>query len=275
MNIIFYDNIKESKILKINKCLYDMDYTNYTNIKLCRDCNLHSYIKSTLEKENAGSFIIITENPEKYNKYFPNNTLKVTDEINIDKVCKCIIYTMSNFGREYKNMSKIFVCSDSHFYHENIIKYCNRPYSSVDEMNADMIEKWNSVVGSDDIIIHLGDFCFGGKEKIKNIFNQLNGKIDLVMGNHDKLKIKDYYEIGFHRVYDRPILFDNFYIMSHVPVQWIKDGDVYANIYGHVHNIDIYKDYTKNTFCACVERTDFKPIQFDIIKDIFLKENSK
>ena len=135
--------IKESKILKIVKGLYDMDYTNYTNIKLCGDCNLHSYIKSTLEKENAGSFIIITENPEKYIKYFPNNTLKETDEINIDKVCKCIIYTMSNFGREYRNMSKVFVCSDSHFYHENIIKYCNRPYSSVDEMNADMIEKWN------------------------------------------------------------------------------------------------------------------------------------
>ena len=179
---------------------------------------------------------------------------------------------MTHFGREYKHMSNIFICSDTHFTHANIIKYCNRPYSSVDEMNADMIEKWNSDVGSDDIVIHLGDFCFGNKEKVKNIFSQLNGKIDLVMGNHDRLKIKDYYEIGFHKVYDRPILFDNFFILSHEPIQWIKDGDVYANIYGHVHDMEMYKDYTKNTFCACVERIGYTPINFDKIKSILEKQ---
>lgn len=266
MNIIFYDNIERSTMLKIFHEFYDMD-VYYTYIKIFHESS-ESFIKKTLERENVGSFAILTKMPSKYKTNFPNNIIELTDDINIEKVCKQITYIMTHFGREYKHMSNVFICSDTHFNHGNIIKYCNRPYSSVDEMNADMIKRWNSVVGSDDIVIHLGDFCFGNKEKIKNIFSQLNGKIDLVMGNHDSLKIKDYYEIGFHKVYDRPILFDNFFILSHEPIQWIKDGDVYANIYGHVHDMEMYKDYTKNTFCACVERIGYAPIKFDEIKSI-------
>ena len=54
---------------------------------------------------------------------------------------------------------RIFIIADHHFHHENIIKYCNRPFKSAEEMNSYMIHKWNSVVSEKDIVYHLGDFA--------------------------------------------------------------------------------------------------------------------
>lgn len=160
---------------------------------------------------------------------------------------------------------RVFITSDTHFFHTNIIQYCNRPWATVEEMNEGLIERWNSVVGKEDTVIHLGDFGFGGKTRIKGIFDRLNGKIDLIMGNHDNFRVRDYYKMGFHRVYDKPILYKDFFLLSHEPVGWVKDGGVYANIYGHVHDLPHFKNFTQNTFCACVERTDYKPILFEDI----------
>jgi hypothetical protein len=103
--------------------------------------------------------------------------------------------------------------------------------------------------------------------KVEKIGDALKGKIDLILGNHDRLKIKDYYEMGFHRVYDRPILYDGFYIMSHAPIQWIKDGLPFYNCFGHVHNMELYKTTTMNSFCCCVERHGYRPIPFSYVKN--------
>ena len=126
-----------------------------------------------------------------------------------------------------------------------------------------MIKIWNSVITSDNQTVYVnGDFCFGNKNKVKDIFDQLNGRKRIVLGNHDKCKFKDYYEIGFDRVYDKPIMIGNFCILSHEPLQWVKDGDVYMNVYAHVHTQDMYKDFTQNSFCTSAERLDYKPIRF-------------
>ena len=58
--------------------------------------------------------------------------------------------------------SNVYFTSDTHFQHGNIIKFCNRPYSNVEEMNNAIIENWNSVVGPNDIVFHLGDFAWSG-----------------------------------------------------------------------------------------------------------------
>jgi calcineurin-like phosphoesterase family protein len=95
----------------------------------------------------------------------------------------------------------IFFTSDSHFGHANIIKYCNRPFSSVAEMDREMIEQWNKVVTMYDTVYHLGDFCFSAHAPY---FNQLNGNKFLILGNHDTLNnartaawknIYDYFEL--------------------------------------------------------------------------------
>lgn len=246
--------------------------------------DLHCMIKS-IEVENGeeafkaldiekrsgyvGSFAVLVKktNMEKFTKEFPNNIIEVreddlTDD-GIKKISKQVIWMLNNFGRERKNMTNsTWVVSDTHFYHDNIIKYCNRPYANAIEMNEDMIAKWNAVVGKDDIVWHLGDFAFGSKDHVKEIVSRLNGRINLVMGNHDHHKVSFYYESGFHRVYDHPVVVSNFFILSHEPMQWVKDGDVYASIYGHVHSQEMYKDFTSNSFCACVERIGYAPIRW-------------
>ena len=91
---------------------------------------------------------------------------------------------------------RIFFCSDTHFGHGNIIKFCSRPFKSTNHMNETLIQNWNSVVQPKDEIYHLGDFGMGAPHYIRNILEQLNGKKFLIIGNHDKstLKCADMFE---------------------------------------------------------------------------------
>ena len=93
---------------------------------------------------------------------------------------------------------KIFGISDTHFNHQRIIDYCNRPYADSKEMDEDMIKKWNETVSNNDVVLHLGDFGLGNKEYIASIVKRLNGKKILIMGNHDNWSEQTYRDMGFH-----------------------------------------------------------------------------
>jgi calcineurin-like phosphoesterase family protein len=83
---------------------------------------------------------------------------------------------------------KIWFTADHHFGHANIIKYTNRPFASAEEMDAELVRRWNEVVKTDDVVFHLGDFTLGGWQDARKYFCQLKGKIG-VLGNgwhHDK-----------------------------------------------------------------------------------------
>lgn len=89
----------------------------------------------------------------------------------------------------FNDSSKLWLTADQHFYHTNVIKFCDRPYKSVAEMNKALIDNFNSVVKPDDTVLMLGDFCFGPLDKWVEIINQLKCKnIILSKGNHDKLQ---------------------------------------------------------------------------------------
>jgi calcineurin-like phosphoesterase family protein len=80
-----------------------------------------------------------------------------------------------------------FFTSDTHFGHANIIKYCDRPFGSVGEMDEAMIENWNARVHRDDTVYHLGDFAFGcDYEHAVKCYSRLKGNIHFILGNHDK-----------------------------------------------------------------------------------------
>ena len=96
--------------------------------------------------------------------------------------------------------SKVFFTSDTHFYHGNIIRFCNRPFKDVEVMNETIISNWNNTVGQDDTIFHLGDFCLGGSAEWTKILDRLNGKIYLIMGNHDLKNIRQGYIDRFEHV---------------------------------------------------------------------------
>lgn len=84
----------------------------------------------------------------------------------------------------------LFFTSDTHFFHEGIIKFCNRPFESVEEMNETLIRNWNETVPEDGTVFHLGDFAFGGWREWMSAYNRLNGKIYLILGNHDMKNAK-------------------------------------------------------------------------------------
>lgn len=83
--------------------------------------------------------------------------------------------------------------SDSHFGHENIIRFCERPFKTVQDMDDKMIDRWNGLVGNNDTVYHLGDFTLGGFRQASNYFEQLNGEIKILANtfHHDKRWLRE------------------------------------------------------------------------------------
>lgn len=146
---------------------------------------------------------------------------------------------------------KIFFSSDQHFGHRNVVKFCNRPYDDEKVMGKALIENWNKVVGENDIIITMGDFFwFNDSQPIKKVVEQLNGKIYIVLGNHDKreafrrcdpekLTILD----GISHIYLRCEDENRWYqktfeiVCSHYPLMtWAHRDRGAINLFGHIHS---------------------------------------
>ena len=162
--------------------------------------------------------------------------------------------------------SKIFLIGDTHFSHRNIIKYCNRPFTDVEDMNEKLIKYWNNVVGADDVVYVVGDFALCGKQKIIEIGKQLNGHKRLILGNHDQASINTYREAGFEFVYNHPIVLEEFFIISHEPMVGFSPNMPFANIFAHVHDNPAYTDVSSRSFCVSAERIAYEPIDFETIK---------
>ena len=133
--------------------------------------------------------------------------------------------------------NKIWFTSDLHFGHKRIIEFCpdTRPYSSVEEMNGDIISKWNSKVSDNDIVFILGDVSFAKADVTVQCLSQLNGNLYLVTGNHDNgLPLS-----RFEHVYNNyaEIKIDGIdVIMCHYPIyEWNKMHYGSYHLYGHVH----------------------------------------
>lgn len=154
---------------------------------------------------------------------------------------------------------KFFIISDTHFGHENVIKYCNRPFANAKEMDEAMIKNWNEVVSNKDTVIHLGDFGLGSKEYIKSILQRLNGRKILIKGNHDNWTDEWYREAGFAYVSKFPIVWNDIYILSHSPLPPLADKLPFFQYYGHIHTDERYQD-TSTSKCVCVERIGYRPL---------------
>lgn len=162
---------------------------------------------------------------------------------------------------------KTFFIADTHFGQKNIIAYENRPFDSVKEMDQILVQNWNKIVDDNDQIFHLGDV--GNLEFIC----KLKGKKFLVKGNHDTLEDHFYINAGFLKVYDFPIIYQDFWILSHCPL-YVNQNMPYANIFGHVHNNPIFKTVSPQSYCVSVERISYFPIDFNQIKKE-ISESSK
>lgn len=166
--------------------------------------------------------------------------------------------------------SNIYVIGDQHFYHQNIIKYSRGQFSSVQEMNNYIRKCHNEVVGVNDIVIFLGDFCLNNPG-IREFAETLNGHKYLILGNHDSRSLeKRYPSLGFEGVYVTPVKINDKYF-SHEPLikgsrtdltfqgilsEFVNSDGV--NYHGHIHdkNFSISSAYVN----ASCEAIDYKPI---------------
>lgn len=154
----------------------------------------------------------------------------------------------------------IYLTADPHFWHTNIIRYANRPFSSVEEMNDSLIGNWNSVVNEDDDVYILGDFVFGFRPAyLEYVLYHTLGNKYLILGNHDYPLYRKgaYKKVGGIIIYKEPIEIDG-YVLSHRPLEEAKVFD-FINIHGHIHE-QIKND--PHYINVCVEHTNYTPILF-------------
>lgn len=165
-------------------------------------------------------------------------------------------------------MPEIFVVSDTHFGHENIIKYCGRPFKNAEEMNWELVKRWNSVVTPQDKVYHLGDVHMGGKsrEQIDQVLSALNGHKRLILGNHDngkdQLLLKHFEKILMWRAFKEFGL-----LLTHAPVHesTLQFGKFTAvNVHGHIHQNASPKGPYKN---VSVEAIDYTPINIKTLQE--------
>ncbi len=141
---------------------------------------------------------------------------------------------------------KIFVCSDTHFGHANIIRYCSRPFANANDMDNALIERWNSRVSEADIVYFLGDFAFTSIDRMKEIFARLHfSACYFVPGNHDK-KLKDYWEFSLCdridrveaiRSVDEAKIDGRHFVLCHYPMEsWDRSFHGSIHLHGHCHS---------------------------------------
>lgn len=173
-------------------------------------------------------------------------------------------------------MRNIWVTSDTHFNHANILHFKDadgklvRPgFECVDDMNQTIIDRWNSVVKPGDKVYHLGDVVFGDKEGwMKQHWNRLNGRKRLVVGNHDNIKLMS--SGGWFDKVELWRMFPEFnLLLTHVPVHASTLGEhrfsnrPMLNVHGHIHQ---NPSPTGPYRCVCVEQTNYTPVHIEDLR---------
>ena len=165
----------------------------------------------------------------------------------------------------------VYFTSDLHFGHENIIKFCNRPFDSVEAMNKALIKNWNATVQHDDEIYIIGDFT-GNYGQAKSFLPVLNGKKYMITGNHDKfLRDSDESHIWFEWVKEYAVISCKGFrwVLFHYPIaEWSGFYKGSIHLHGHIHNRPIASSWNPSTiraFNVGVDVNDYKPVSIDDI----------
>lgn len=166
-----------------------------------------------------------------------------------------------------------FVISDTHFGHTNSwekFKLADgsplRPFTSTEEMDETMIERWNAKVKPGDTVYHLGDVVIN--QKSLHLVSRLNGRKILVRGNHDIFKDKQYAEVGFEQIHGVRVFVDKF-ILSHIPLHPDCVTERFkVNVHGHLHANQLWmgKEIDPRYLCVSVEHTNYEPLHFDEVQ---------
>lgn len=176
-------------------------------------------------------------------------------------------------------MSSIFLTSDNHYFHKNILTLCRetRLGDTVEEMNSLMIDAHNSVVRPEDIVYFLGDFSFGTSEETAAVLGYLNGKKHLIYGNHDQVIRKSpELQSMFETVqdYKRIKIGKRFVMLLHFPMRtWDMQRHGHYHLYGHEHGRLEQTPNGRSMDVGIDTRKDMRPWSWEEIDSILGKRD--
>ncbi len=185
----------------------------------------------------------------------------------------------------------IWFTSDLHIGHESVIKYCDRPFSSLSEMHIGLINNWNKVVHDTDIVYILGDVSLGSYSDFVNVISQMRGKKILIKGNHDKYSYGQYNKAGIQVFEELKLkMFGKVIRLSHFPyaIPWYKRLFAFKSelrfmdrrppklkgeilLHGHTHSkIKKYKD---GRIHVGVDAWNYTPVSSQQLESLISKGN--
>ena len=173
---------------------------------------------------------------------------------------------------------QVWFTSDTHFGHENIIRFCNRPFSNAQEMNAELIRRWRETVPEDGIEFHLGDFAHGSSRLWNHILCVLPGRKYLILGNHDMKSVSQGFMSLFELVTQQMTtrVGGQTIVLNHNP--FLCYGGSYRNVwqlFGHVHSGPVSHtgiDHPRLNmlfplqYDVGVDNNNFRPVSFAEVK---------
>lgn len=173
----------------------------------------------------------------------------------------------------------VWFTADTHFCHENIVRFSGRPFADATQMNEELIRRWNETVPEDGIVFHLGDFCLGSRRDWYDIISRLNGRIYLILGNHDMKNIRNGFMSRFEMVTQQMTIRvgGQAVILNHNP--FLAYGGAYRDVwqlFGHVHSgplshtgLDLprLRMLFPMQYDVGVDNNDFRPVSFEKVKE--------
>lgn len=168
---------------------------------------------------------------------------------------------------------RIWVTSDHHYDHANIIKYCHRPFRSVRQMNVVLRRNWNATIRPDDMVYFVGDMSFGRSSRSPRWWlKRLNGRKIYIKGSHDRgIRLSSVIP-GVSRVSEfEHVTVDGLeFLVVHDPFDVVADGWDGWVIHGHHHNTKPFFDFREKRINVSVEATGYKPVSLARIIDAVL-----
>lgn len=169
-----------------------------------------------------------------------------------------------------------FFTSDTHFFHKNIIRLCNRPFADVKEMHDTIVNNWNRVVLPEDEVYHIGDFSFGSRKQTHEILDRLMGKVHLIYGNHDQVvrknkELQDRF-VWCKELHELKIPDENAHrgeqkiVLCHYAMRvWNKSHHGAWHLYGHSHG-SLPEDPNSLSFDIGVDPNGFKLLDLEDVE---------
>ena len=159
-----------------------------------------------------------------------------------------------------------FFTSDEHYGHakgdSSIIKFCNRPFDNIYEMDQEIIRRHNEVVSNSDIVIHAGDFAFRNKLPVDKYIKQLNGEHIFLKGSHDTWMKGDSFSGWAKQIEDQYVV-----VCHYAMLTWPRSHYGSWQLYGHSHG-NLNLNIMGKQYDIGVDNNNFYPVSFNQIKEI-------